>query len=676
VQHVFDSVDTLCINTIRTLSMDAVEQARSGHPGAPMGLAPVAHVLFSRLLKHSPAWPEWPDRDRFVLSCGHASMLLYSTLHLAGYPLSLEDIKSFRQWGSITPGHPERGVSPATEVTTGPLGQGCATSVGLALAEAHMAARFNRDGHRVIDHKTWVLCSDGDLMEGVSAEAASVAAHLKLGKLTWIWDDNRITIEGRTDLTVSEDVVRRFEAYGWHTQRVDDANDLEALARAFETARTITDRPTFIAVRSHIAYGSPGKQDSASSHGSPLGEEEIRGAKRAYGWPEEARFLVPSEVEGFRERLVEQGRARAESWQQRHDAWAAAYPELASEWSRRLERRLPDGWQRQLPSFEPGEAGAKGVATRVASGKVLNAIADSLGELITGSADLGPSCKTAIGSGESVAAGRYDERNLHFGIREHAMGAMLNGMSLHGGLRPVGSTFLVFADYMRPAIRLAAIMDEPSIFVFTHDSIWVGEDGPTHQPIEHVMSLRLIPNLTVIRPADANEVAAAWRLALERTSGPTAIILCRQGVPVLEGTCERALEGVGRGGYVLAEAGSGKPRLVLLATGSEVQLATAAREALERRGTPTRVVSLPSWEAFAEQPAEYRRQVLPPDVPRIAVEAGVTHGWRELVGDHGAVLGIDRFGASAPGKVVAEKLGMTVKAVIEAATSLLAAHDA
>jgi transketolase len=538
-----------------------------------------------------------------------------------------------------------------------------------------MAARFNRDGHRIIDHRTWVLCSDGDLMEGISAEAASVAGHLGLGKLTWIWDDNRITIEGGTDLTVSEDVLRRFEAYGWQTLRVDDINDLAALSRALQTARTTTDRPTFIAVRSQIAFGAPDKQGSASSHGAPLGEDEIRGAKRAYGWPEDAELLVPDEVEAVRSRVVEQGRARAEGWQHRYDAWAAAYPDLAEELSRRLERRLPDGWERQLPGFEPDEPGAKGTATRVASGKVLNAIAGALGELITGSADLGPSCKTAIGTGASVAPGAYGERNIHFGIREHAMGAMLNGMSLHGGLRPVGSTFLVFSDYMRPAIRLAALMDEPSIFVFTHDSIWVGEDGPTHQPIEHVMALRLIPNLTVVRPADANEVAVAWRLALERTTGPTAIVLCRQGVPVLEGTREHAAEGVARGGYVLVEAG-GSPRLVLLATGSEVQLAVAARTVLERRGTPTRVVSLPSWEAFAVQPAEYRRQVLPPDVPRIAVEAGVTHGWRDLVGDHGTVLGIDRFGASAPGKVVAERLGMTVDAVVEAAISLLAARDA
>jgi transketolase len=665
VETTFDLLDELSITTIRTLAMDAVQQANSGHPGTPMALAPVVHLLFTRYLQHNPANPSWPDRDRFVLSCGHASMLLYSVLHLTGYDLRLEDLESFRQWGSRTPGHPELGETPGVEMTTGPLGQGCGASVGMALAEAHLAARFNRPDHTVIDHRTWVLCSDGDLMEGVSSEAASLAGHLRLGKLVWIWDNNHITIEGTTGLAFSEDVERRFEAYGWRVLRVDDVNDLAALAATLESALAGTDRPTLIAARTHIAFGAPTKQDTSDAHGAPLGEEEVRATKRGYGWPEDAHFLVPDEV---RERCLqtERGRAAEAAWSERVKVWRSRYPELADEWQRRLERRLPDGWQAVLPVFE---ADAKAVATRAASGKVLNAIAGELPELVGGSADLAPSCKTLIAGSEAVRAESKAGRNLHFGIREHAMGAVLNGMSLHGGIRPFGSTFLVFADYMRPSIRLASIMGQPVIYVFTHDSIWVGEDGPTHQPIEQVASLRVIPNLVVIRPADANETAAAWGVAVERRDGPTALALSRQSLPVLAATGELARAGVARGAYVL-ERGGESPDVVLIATGSEVSLASAAAPRLAEQGVAARIVSMPSWELFAGQPDDYRAEVLPDGVPRLAVEAGVTFGWRQWVGDSGDVLGLDRFGASAPGKVVAAQLGFTVEAVVERALAL------
>jgi transketolase len=666
VDAAFDALDELSVTTIRTLAMDAVERADSGHPGTPMALAPAAHVLFTRFLKHNPENPSWPDRDRFVLSCGHASMLLYGALHLSGYDLGLDEIRSFRQWGSRTPGHPERGVTPGVEITTGPLGQGCGASVGMALAEAHLAARFNRPGHAVVDHRTWLLCSDGDLMEGVASEAASLAGHLRLGKLVWIWDDNRITIEGATELTFSEDVARRFEGYGWRVLRVADANDLPAVAAAMAAACSATDRPTLIAVRSHIAWGAPAKQDTADAHGAPLGADEVRATKRAYGWPEDEHFLVPDQVREHC-RQAERGRAVEAAWAARVDGWSRQHPELAREWQRRLEGRLPEGWTAALPAFAPG---GKEIATRVASGKALNAIAGRLPELVGGSADLGPSCKTQIeGSGDLTAASP-GERNLHFGIREHGMAAILNGLSLHGGIRPYGSTFLVFADYMRPSIRLAALMGLPVIYVFTHDSIWVGEDGPTHQPVEQLASLRAIPNLAVVRPADANETAAAWRVAVERRDGPTALVLSRQNLPVLAGTAELAGEGVAAGAYVLADGGSA-PAVVLIATGSEVALAAAARDQLAARGIAARVVSMPSWELFAAQPAASREAVLPPGVPRLAIEAGVSMGWCRWVGERGEVLGLDRFGASAPGKVVAARLGFTVEAVVERVLALL-----
>ncbi|MEJ2582147.1 MAG: transketolase, partial [Acidobacteriota bacterium] len=538
MSHHFDEVDQLAVTTIRTLAMDAVERANSGHPGAPMGLAPVAFVLFSKFLKHDPTNTQWPDRDRFVLSCGHASMLLYAVLHLMGYDLDLDDIKNFRQWQSKTPGHPEIGVVPGAEMTTGPLGQGVATSVGLALAEAHLAETFNRLGHIVVDHRTWVLCSDGDLMEGVSAEAASLAGHLRLDKLVWIWDDNRITIEGKTEITRSEDIPSRFLSHGWRVLEVQDANNLGALADAFETAKAGGGKPTLIRVRSHIAYGAPTKQDTAGAHGAPLGADEVRATKAAYGWPEEESFLVPPEVRERCRRVGQRGKEGRRAWEERLSDWMASEPALAAEWERRLDGRLPESWSDALPAFEDG---AK-IATRAASGTVLNAIAENLPELIGGSADLAPSNNTFISSSGVLQADALANRNLRFGVREHAMGAILNGLALHTGVRPYGGTFLVFSDYMRPAIRLAALMEQPVIYVFTHDSVWLGEDGPTHQPVEHTMALRMIPDLVVLRPADANETAAAWKVALERTHGPTALLLSRQGLPTLEGARQHGPE--------------------------------------------------------------------------------------------------------------------------------------
>jgi transketolase len=672
VTKIFDDVDQLAVTTIRTLSIDAVERANSGHPGAPMGLAPVAYLLFTRFLKHDPSDPGWPDRDRFVLSCGHASMLLYSALHLTGYDLPLEELKNFRQWGSRTPGHPEVGLVPGVEMTTGPLGQGTATSVGMAVAEAHLAVEFNRPGERVVDHRTWVLCSDGDLMEGVSSEAASLAGHLRLGRLVWIWDDNRITIEGGTDLSFSEDVPARFAAYGWRVLEVDDGNDLDALGAAFETAVADDGRPTLIRVRTHIAWGAPTKQDSAAAHGAPLGADEVRATKRAYGWPEDETFLVPPEVAARCREAGARGADAHRGWQTVVDSWAEGHPDLARDWQRRLERELPVGWTDALPSFD---AGGPKIATRTASGQVLAALAPVLDELIGGSADLAPSNKSLIDGGGDLLAETPGNRNFHFGIREHAMGAILNGLSLHGGFRPYGATFLVFSDYMRPAIRLAALMEQPVIYVFTHDSIWVGEDGPTHQPVEHILALRVIPGLVVVRPADANETAAAWRVAIERSAGPTALLLSRQGLPVLEEARNAGADGVARGAYILIDGEGGAPQIVLIATGGEVSLALDAQRELTQRGIRVRVVSMPSWELFAEQTEEYRRQVLPPSIPRLAVEAGVTLGWRDVVGDSGAVIGIDRFGASAPGAEVAQHLGLTAEAVVNKAIELVGDED-
>ncbi len=666
--QIFDDTDQLAVTTIRTLSIDAIEKANSGHPGAPMGLAPVAYLLFTRWLKHDPADPKWPDRDRFVLSCGHASMLLYSLLHLTGYELALDEIKNFRQWGSKTPGHPEVEEVPGAEMTTGPLGQGCATSVGMALAEAHLAANFNRPDHSIVDHRTWVLCSDGDLMEGVSAEAASLAGHLRLGKLVWIWDDNGITIEGSTDLAFTEDVPARFRAYGWRVLESDDGNDLEGLAAALDEAAASDGRPTLVRVRTHIGWGAPTKQDSASAHGSPLGAEEASATKRFYGWPEDEVFQIPPEVGTRCREVANRGADLHRKWQQGFDTWAATEPELAGEWRRRLGRELPGDWTAALPVFE---ADGSKMATRAASGKVLNAIAPVITELVGGSADLAPSNKSLIDDGGDLTSDNPGNRNIRFGIREHAMGAILNGLSLHGGVRPYGATFLVFSDYMRPAIRLAALMGQPVIYIFTHDSVWVGEDGPTHQPVEHLLALRAIPDLVVLRPADANETAAAWRVAMERVDGPTALLLSRQGLPVLEGALERGSDGVAQGAYTIADCESPTPDIVIIATGGEVSLALEARKELAKSAIDARVVSMPSWELFFESAEDYRHSILPPAVPRLAVEAGVSLGWGDVVGGDGAVIGIDRFGASGPGAEVAQRLGLSVEAIVARARELV-----
>ncbi|HXG53540.1 MAG TPA: transketolase [candidate division Zixibacteria bacterium] len=679
-----ESVDELCVNAIRMLCVDAVEKARSGHPGAPMGLAAAAYVLWTRFLKHNPKNPAWPDRDRFVLSAGHASMLLYSMLHLTGYDLSLDDIKQFRQWESKTPGHPEREATPGVETTTGPLGQGFGNGVGMAIAEAFLAARYNRPGHEVINHFTYAIVSDGDLMEGVAAEAASLAGHLKLGKLIYIYDDNRVSLAASTDLTFTEDCAKRFEAYGWHTRTVDDGNDLEAIDRALREARAETSRPSLILLRTHIGYGSPGKQDSFEAHGAPLGEKETRLTKERLGWPLEPAFHLPAEaLARFRE-AVPRGQRAEEEWRGRFSDYARSFPDLAVELERALRGELPPGWDVAIPAFPPDP---KGLATRAASGKVLNAVAPRIPTLIGGSADLNPSTFTAMqnlgdfqsparvftdGQGAAGGGWSYAGRNIHFGVREHAMGASLNGMAAHGGIIPFGSTFLIFSDYLRPSIRLAALMGLGVIYVFTHDSIGVGEDGPTHQPVEQLAALRAIPRLVVIRPCDANETAAAWRVAIETRDRPVALVLSRQNVPTLDRTGLAPAEELRRGAYVIAEAPGGNPDLLLIGTGSEVALALQARSKLAERGVRTRVVSMPSWELFDEQPQDYRNAVFPPALrARLAVEAGLPMGWHRYVGDRGDVLGVERFGVSAPGQIVMEKFGFTVERVVERALALL-----
>ncbi len=656
-------LDQLCVNTIRTLAIDGVQKANSGHPGMPMGAADMAYVLWTRFLKHNPADPAWPDRDRFILSAGHGSMLLYSLLHLTGYDLPLEQLQQFRQWGSRTPGHPEYGETPGVEMTTGPLGQGFATGVGLALAERMLAAEFNRPGFEIVDHYTYAIVSDGDLMEGLSHEAASLAGHLGLGKLIYLYDDNHITIEGDTALAWSDDVAARFQAYGWHVQRVD-GHDRAAIAEAIRQAQAETTRPSLILCRTHIGYGSPHKQDTAEVHGAPLGEEEVRLTKEALGWPPDAHFYIPDEALAHFRTALKRGGEAQRAWEAMFERYAARYPNLAAEWRRRMSGGLPAGWEATLPRFA-AEDGP--IATRAAGGKVLNALAAALPELVGGSADLHPSTKTYLAAYPAVRKGEYGGRNLHFGIREHVMGAVQNGLALHGGYRPYGSTFLVFADYMRPPIRLAALMKLPVIYIFTHDSIFVGEDGPTHQPVEQALSLRAIPGLTVFRPADANETAAAWRFIIGYREGPVALLLSRQKLPVLEGV--RA-EGVARGGYVLSDAEN--PQLILIATGSEVALALEAQTRLAQEGIAARVVSLPSWERFEAQPQDYRDAVLPPAVTaRLAIEAGVSLGWERFVGPKGAVLGQDRFGASAPYRVLAEKFGFTVENVVARAKELV-----
>lgn len=663
------TLDQVCINTIRMLAVDAVEQARSGHPGMPMGAAPLAYVLWTRFLKHYPMNPHWPDRDRFVLSAGHGSMLLYSLLYLTGYELPLEEIKRFRQWGSRTPGHPEYNLTPGVETTTGPLGQGFANGVGMAITEQFLAARFNRPDHSLVDHYTYAIVSDGDLMEGVASEAASLAGHLRLGKLIYCYDDNRISIDGSTELTFTEDVGQRFEAYGWHVQRVSDGNDLAAIDAALHGAQAERTRPSLIIVRTHIGYGSPHKQDNAEAHGAPLGSQEVQLTKAFFNWPLDPPFDVPAEALAHFRKALERGHRWEQEWQARLHTYATAYPEPAEEWYRAMRRELPPGWEASLPTFPSGDGA---MATRVASGRVLNAIAPKAPHLVGGSADLASSNITLLQGAGAFSAENRAGRNLYFGVREHAMGSILNGMAVHGGVIPYGATFLIFSDYMRPAIRLAALSKLPVIYVFTHDSIGLGEDGPTHQPIEHLASLRAMPNLTLIRPADANETVVAWRVALQYTQGPVALVLTRQNLPVLDRTRMAAADGLVQGAYILLDAEGGGPDLVLIASGSEVALVVEARARLMQEGIQVRIVSMPSWELFEQQPQAYRETVLPPTLTRrLAVEAGAPQGWHYYVGAAGEVVGLTRFGASAPGSVVMEHLGFTVAHVVAAALKLL-----
>lgn len=659
--------DRLCIDAVRVLSMDAVQRANSGHPGTPMALAPAGYVLFTRHLKHDPKTPDWPDRDRFVLSVGHASMLLYSMLHLSGYDVSLDDIRNFRQLGAKTPGHPEVGHTPGVETTTGPLGAGVSNSVGMALAERWLAARFNRPGHEIVDHHTIAFCSDGDLMEGISHEAAAFAGHQKLGKLIWVFDDNRITIEGSTDLATSTDHAARLEACGWRVLRVDDGNDIDALDAALAEARKPSERPTLIVLRTTIAWGSPNKAGTPESHGAPLGADEIEATKQNLGYPSLEPFFVPDEARQHWGETAERGAQERRTWEQRFDTYRAAYPDLADEFERTVIRReLPGGWDHELPTLAD-----KADATRNSSGRILNALAARVPELIGGSADLGGSNKTDITGGGDLLATNPQGRVIHFGIREHAMGGIMNGMALHGGVRPFGGTFLIFSDYMRPAIRLAALTGAPVIDVFTHDSIGLGEDGPTHQPIEQLMTLRMVPGLQDLRPADPTETVEAWKLALERNDGPSFLALTRQTVPVLDRSQFAPAEGVRRGAYVLAEASGDRVDALLLASGSEVSIALEARERLQAQGIATRVVSFPSWHLFAQQSDTYRQEVLPDEVQvRVAIEAGVTLGWERWVGAKGRAIGIDSFGASAPSDALFEHFGVTADAVVEAVLAL------
>lgn len=664
----FTSVDQLSINTIRTLAIDAIEKANSGHPGMPMGAAPMAHVLWSRFMKVNPSNPKWINRDRFVLSAGHGSMLLYSMLHLMKYDVSLEDLHNFRQWGSKTPGHPEFGHTAGVDATTGPLGQGIAMAVGMAMAEKHLAAVYNRDKFDIVDHFTYVICGDGDLMEGVSSEASSLAAHLKLGKMIVLYDSNDISLDGELSRSFSENVAQRYQAYGWQYLRVEDGNDLAAIEAAIAEAKKDLDRPTLIEVKTVIGYGSPNKGGSNASHGAPLGKEEVKLTKQNYEWHHENEFHVPEEVASLYAGLADAGQKAEAAWNDLFAAYAKAYPELAQQFQTAAQGHLPAGWDSHLPVYE---AGAK-LATRVASGNAINALASSIPFFLGGSADLAHSNNTVIKEAGNFLPGSYEGRNIWFGVREFAMGAALNGMALHGGLKVYGGTFFVFSDYLRPAIRLSALMKQPVVYVFTHDSIAVGEDGPTHEPIEQLASLRAMPGLTVLRPADAVETNEAWKYAVSRTDEPVVLVLTRQNLPVLPETLANAAEGVSKGAYVLADAPSGKPQLILIATGSEVSLVMQAREQLLSRGIEARVVSMPSWNLFERQSQEYRDAVLPPSVKaRLAVEMGSPMGWERYVGDGGNVLGINRFGASAPGERIMKEYGFTVENVVAKAEKLL-----
>jgi transketolase len=661
-------LDELAINTIRFLAVDAVQRAESGHPGMPMGAAPMAYVLWTRHLSHNPRDPQWPDRDRFVLSAGHGSMLLYALLHLTGYDLSMEELKNFRQWGSKTPGHPEAHLTPGVETTTGPLGQGVANAVGMAIAEKHLAARFNTPERPLVDHYTYAICSDGDLMEGISHEAASLAGHLGLGKLIYLYDDNEISIDGSTDLAFTEDVDARFEAYDWHVQRIDDGNDLHAIDAAIQAARAETERPSLISVRTHIGYGSPNQQDTAAAHGSPLGEDEVVLTKRNLGWPEDETFYVPDAVRDHLREAISRGADAQAAWNERFARYKEEQPEKAQAFATGMAGDLPDGWADALPTFEAGTS----MATRAASGTTLDALGPHLPSLIGGSADLTGSNKTDIEGRHDFQTDRPEGQYFRFGVREHAMAGAANGMALHGGVRPYVGTFLIFSDYLRPSLRLSALMEQPVIYVFTHDSIGLGEDGPTHQPIEHLMALRAIPNLTLIRPADANETAQAWRAALQNDHGPTALALTRQGLPTLDRTTYASAEGVRQGAYVLSDDDD-TPDAILIASGSEVQHIARAAETLRADdGINVRVVSMPSWALFDAQPDAYRDAVLPPNVDvRLAMEAGRAQGWERYVGPKGRIIGIDRFGASAPGSTNMEQFGFTAEHVVDTVRAML-----
>jgi transketolase len=655
------TLDSLCINTVRTLAMDAVQQAESGHPGAPMGLAPLAYALFTKHMRHDPADPNWPNRDRFVLSNGHASLLLYSSLFLSGYDLSLDEIRNFRQWGSKTPGHPEHGHTPGVETTTGPLGQGLANAIGMAVAEAHLAATFNTPGHAIVDHHTYFICGDGCLMEGISHEAASFAGHFKLGKLIGFYDDNGISIDGKTDITFSDDTGKRFEAYGWQVLHIDDVNDPASIDAAVAEAKADATRPTLVITKTHIGFGSPNRQDTAKAHGEALGEAEVALTKAALGWPWSDPFHVPQDALAHWRLAQGQGAAAHEAWRKALIAYSKAEPSLAREFGRRMHGDLPAGWELAFPSFTTENGN---IASRNASGVVLNAIAARVPEIFGGSADLTGSNLTLLKGDGQFAPGNFAGRNVHFGVREHAMGSMMNGMALHGGIIPYGGTFLVFADYMRPAIRLAALMKQRVIYVFTHDSIGLGEDGPTHQPIEQLTSLRCIPNLTVIRPADAAETAEAWRTAIKHTSGPVALVLTRQKLPLIDRTKYAPVSGAQQGGYVLADDEGGRPEVILLASGSEVDIALHAYTTLAAEGIRARLVSMPSQELFLAQSVEYQDSVLPAGVKRVAIEAAHPMSWQRFVGDGGAIIGIETFGASAPFQILYKEYGITAEHVI------------
>ena len=674
-------LEDLCINTIRILSADAVQQANSGHPGMPMGAAAMAYTLWARFLKHNPKDPLWADRDRFVLSAGHGSMLLYSLLHLTGYDLSLEDIKHFRQWKSKTPGHPERGHTPGVEVSTGPLGQGFGNAVGMAMAERWLTAHYNKPGHQIVDHHTYVICGDGDLMEGVTAESASLAGHLRLGKLICLYDQNHISLAGATDLTFTEDVARRFEAYGWHTRHVLDGNDCDDVARAIEEAQMEQHRPSLILVRTHIGFGSPKKQDTFGAHGSPLGEEELQATKKALGWPTMDKFFLPAEAVAEFRKAVPAGEEEQKTWQDGFNAYAKEFPKEAAEFQRIMAGKLPDDWAADLPKWKPED---KPLATRVAGGEVLNALAKRIPNIIGGSADLNPSTNTGLkgmgdfqpaefaGPGTAGAVGGewgYTGRNLAFGVREHAMGAAVNGIAAHGGIIPFSATFFVFSDYMKPAVRLGAIMGLKIIYVFTHDSVAVGEDGPTHEPVEQLAGIRAIPGLTVIRPADANETAEAWSYAVQH-HGPSSIILSRQNLAILDRS--KAVGKLEQGGYIIQDAEGGKPEVILIGTGSEVGLCVKAAAKLKEFGVKARVVSLPCWSLFGAQDESYREQILPKAVKkRVSVEAGATLGWERFTGDEGVTIGIDHYGASAPGDIIMKEFGFTAEHVAAKALTIL-----